>query len=31
MSTISRMSSVNPDDVKSFLKFDDDEDEDVIE
>lgn len=31
MSTISRMSSVNPDDVKSFLKFDDDDDEDVIE
>ncbi len=31
MSTISRMSSVNPDDVKSFLKFDNDEDEDVIE
>lgn len=31
MSTISRMTSVNPDDVKSFLKFeDDDEDEDVI-
>lgn len=32
MSTISRMSSVNPDDIKSFLKFDDDDsDEDVIE
>lgn len=32
MSTISRMSSVNPDDVKSFLKFDDDNfDDDVIE
>ena len=32
MSTISRMTSANPDDVKSFLKFDnDDEDEDVIE
>lgn len=31
MSTISRISSINPDDIKSFLKFDDDEDEDVIE
>lgn len=31
MSTISRMSSVNPDDVKSFLKFSDDGDDDVIE
>lgn len=31
MSTIIRMSSVNPDDVRSFLKFDNDEDEDVIE
>lgn len=32
MSTISRMTSANPDDVKNFLKFDnDDEDEDVIE
>ena len=31
MSTISRMSSVNPDDIKSFLKFDDDEDEEIIE
>ncbi len=32
MSTISRMASVNPDDVKSFLKFDDDNfDDDVIE
>lgn len=30
MSTISRMTSVNPDDVKSFLKFDDDDDDDVI-
>lgn len=30
MSTISRISSVDPDDIKSFLKFDDDEDEDVI-
>ncbi len=30
MSTISRMSSINPDDVKSFLKFDDDEDDEVI-
>lgn len=30
MSTISRMSSVDPDDVKSFLKFDDDDDDDVI-
>ncbi len=31
MSTISRMTSANPDDIKSFLKFDVDEDEDVIE
>ncbi len=32
MSTISRMTSVNPDDIKSFLKFDDDDsDEEVIE
>ncbi len=30
MSTISRMSSVNPDDVKSFLKFDDTDDDEVI-
>ena len=30
MSTISRMSSINPDDVKSFLKFDDDDDDEVI-
>lgn len=30
MSTISRISSINPDDVKSFLKFDDDEDDEVI-
>lgn len=30
MSTISRMSSINPDDVRSFLKFDDNEDDDVI-
>lgn len=30
MSTISRMSSVNPDDVQSFLRFEDDDDEDVL-
>lgn len=30
MSTISRMSSVNPNDIKSFLKFEDDEDDEVI-
>lgn len=30
MSTISRMSSVNPNDIKSFLKFDDDDDDEVI-
>lgn len=31
MSTISRITSVNPDDIKSFLKFEeDDEDDDVI-
>ena len=30
MSTISRMSSINPDDVKSFLKFDDEDNDEVI-
>ena len=30
MSTISRMSSINPDDVKSFLRFDDEDDDEVI-
>ena len=30
MSTISRMSSVNPDDIRSFLKFDDSDDDEVI-
>lgn len=30
MSTISRMSSINPDDVNSFLRFDDDEDDDEV-
>ena len=30
MSTISRMSSVNPNDIKSFLKFEDDDDDEVI-
>ncbi len=30
MSSISRMSSVNPNDIQSFLKFDDEDDDDVI-
>jgi uncharacterized protein YegL len=30
MSTISRMSSVNPDDIQSFLKFDDADDDEVL-
>ena len=30
MSTISRMSSTNPDDIKSFLKFDANIDDDIL-
>lgn len=30
MSTINRMTSINPDDVQSFLKFDDDNDDEVL-